>query len=116
MDSQYLRRRWEHRGLFCLDMLVDVVPQRVESGLKRRIVIDLLQGCHESPELLMILQRITDQPLPLLVGLLSKGRVNTVSSSKVWSVSSAKTCSAMICFRYGSGVSSYCWKSARIWR
>ena len=56
-------------------MPLDVTPQRPESSLKRCIVVGLLPGCHAFPELLMGLQRITDQPLPLPVGLLSKGRV-----------------------------------------
>src|SRR2546426_1651181 len=75
MGRQHLRRLGEHHGLFVLEMLVDMVLQRVESGLKHLIVVGLLQGCHEFPELLMVLQCITDQPLALLVGLLSNSRV-----------------------------------------
>jgi hypothetical protein len=75
MGHQDLPRLWEHGGLFVLDMLLDVVPQHLKSGFKCCIVIDLLQGLNEFSELLMVLQRITDQPLPLLVTLLSNGRV-----------------------------------------
>src|SRR5438132_4992181 len=45
------------------------------SGLKRRIIVERLQNGHEIPELLMVLQRLMDQPLALLVGLLRKGRI-----------------------------------------
>src|SRR5437879_5144303 len=72
MGRQDLRRLGEHHGLLVLDILLDIVPQRVESGLKRRSLVGLLQGCHAFPELLMVLQRLTDQPLPRLVGLLGK--------------------------------------------
>jgi hypothetical protein len=54
MDRQDLRCLWEQRGLFFLDMPLDVVPQRVESGLKRRIVVNLLQSFNEFLDLLMI--------------------------------------------------------------
>ena len=49
--------------------------QRVESGLKGCIIVDLVQNLNEFLDLLLILQRITDQPLPLLASLLGKGRV-----------------------------------------
>ena len=49
--------------------------QRVESGLKRCSTVDLVQSLNKFLYLLLILQRITDQPLPLLVSLLGKGRV-----------------------------------------
>ena len=42
MGRQDLRRLAEYPGLFLLDMLLDVHSQRLESCLKRRIVIDLL--------------------------------------------------------------------------
>ena len=60
MGGQDLRRLGEHGGLFVLNMLLDMVPQRVESDLKHRIVVGLLHGLNEHPELLMVLQRITD--------------------------------------------------------
>ena len=75
MSRQDLHRLGEHRGFFVRDMLLDLRSQRLESGLKRRIVVRLLQGLNEFLDLLMVLQRITDQPLALLVGLLGNGRV-----------------------------------------
>ena len=42
MGRQDLRRLEEHPGLFVLDMQVDVLPQCMECGLKRRIVVSLL--------------------------------------------------------------------------
>src|SRR6266436_2148722 len=75
MGRQYMRSLWEDRGLFGLYMLVDVISQRVESGLKHRIVVGLLQGLNAFLDLLMILPRLTDQPLSLLIGLFGKDRV-----------------------------------------
>ena len=43
MGRQDLGCLGEQRGLFVLEMLVDVVPQRLECGRKHRIVVDLLQ-------------------------------------------------------------------------
>jgi len=56
MGRQYMRSLWEDRGLFGLYMLVDVISQRVESGLKHRIVVGLLQGLNEFLDLLLILR------------------------------------------------------------
>src|SRR5882724_4854685 len=56
-------------------MRLDEAPEHVESGLKRRIIVDLLQVRHEFPNSLMVLQRAIDQPFPLRIGLLGKGRV-----------------------------------------
>src|SRR5207249_4773645 len=50
VGRQYLRCLGEHRSLFALDMLLDVISQGMESGLNRHIVVGLLQGRDEVPE------------------------------------------------------------------
>jgi hypothetical protein len=42
MGRQDLRRLREHRSFFFFNMLLDMVLQRVESGLKRWIIVDCL--------------------------------------------------------------------------